>query len=164
MIQNYFDNVKRILGSLISNARAREGWGKGIYLFPSLKIGGSPAKRAKAGGQKGRGFRGRNFCPPATISGGVPAALRAAINFVQNRFGFGSINAPVSNFRLFCPAFRRREAPPYTGKLARRVERGSPNRGSYLLRFLSICFAQLKTNKTILWTTNFSYMPANQQM
>jgi len=25
MIQNYFDNVKRILGSLISNARAREG-------------------------------------------------------------------------------------------------------------------------------------------
>ena len=69
MIQNYFDNVKRILGSLISNARAprrrnfvslrgrREGWGKGIYLFPFLKIGGSPAERAKAGGQKGRGFR-----------------------------------------------------------------------------------------------------------
>ena len=53
MIQNYFDNVKRILGSLISNARVWAGWDKGIY----LKIGGSPAKRAKAGGQKGRGFR-----------------------------------------------------------------------------------------------------------
>jgi hypothetical protein len=49
MIQNYFDNVKRILGSLISNARAREGRGKGIYLFSFLKIGGSPAKREKAG-------------------------------------------------------------------------------------------------------------------
>lgn len=57
MIQNYFDNVKRILGSLISNARAREDWGKRIYLFSFLKIGGSPAERAKAGGQKERGFR-----------------------------------------------------------------------------------------------------------
>jgi len=55
MIQNYFDNVKRILGSLISNARAREGWGKGIYLFPFLKIGGSPAKRAWRAGKKKRG-------------------------------------------------------------------------------------------------------------
>jgi len=55
MIQNYFDNVKRILGSLISNARAREGWGKGIYLFPFLKIGGSPAKRAMRAGKKKRG-------------------------------------------------------------------------------------------------------------
>jgi len=32
MIQNYFDNVKRILGSLISNARVWAGWDKGIYL------------------------------------------------------------------------------------------------------------------------------------
>jgi len=61
MIQNYFDNVKRILGSLISNARAREDWGKRIYLFSFLKIGGSPAERAKAGGQKERGFR--SLCP-----------------------------------------------------------------------------------------------------
>ena len=91
MIQNYFDNVKRILGSLISNARVWAGWDKGIY----LKIGGSPAKRAKAGGQKGRGFRGRNFCPPA-VFGGIPAApqARQSVNFVQNRFGFGCINAP----------------------------------------------------------------------
>ena len=143
MIQNYFDNVKRILGSLISNARAREDWGKGIYLFPFLKIGGSPAKRAKAGGQKGRGFRGRNFCPPA-VFGGIPAApqARQSVNFVQNRFGFGCINAPVSNFQEFCRPIRRRFAPPYTGKLARRARRGSPKRGSYPLRFLSICFAK----------------------
>jgi len=71
----------------------------------------------------------RDFCPPAAIFGGVPAALRAAVNFVQNRFGFGSINAPVSNFRLFCLPFRRRFAPPYTGKLARRARRGSPKKG-----------------------------------
>ena len=92
MIQNYLDNVKRILGSLISNARARAGWDKGIY----LNSGGSPAKRAKAGGQKERGFRGKNFCPPAAISGEVPAApqARQSVNFVQNRFGFDSINAP----------------------------------------------------------------------
>ena len=98
MIQNYFHNVKRFLGSLISNARAREDWGKRIYLFSFLKIGGSPAERAKAGGQKGKGFRGRNFCPPA-VFGGIPAApqARQSVNFVQNRFGFGCINAPESN-------------------------------------------------------------------
>jgi|GEM_PF-4435171 len=44
MIQNYFDNVKRILGSLISNARAREGWGKAIYLFPTGGGGGIRTK------------------------------------------------------------------------------------------------------------------------
>jgi len=59
MIQNYFDNVKRILGSLISNARTREGWGKGIYLFSFLKIGGSPAKRANAGRAKRKGVLGK---------------------------------------------------------------------------------------------------------
>jgi len=129
MIQNYFDNVKRILGSLISNARAREGWGKGIYLFSSLKIGGSSAKRAKASGQKRRGFRGRNFCPPA-VFGGVPAApqARQSVNFFQSRFGFGCINAPISNFRLFALSLRRRFAPPCTGKWARRARHGSPNR------------------------------------
>jgi len=51
MIQNYFHNVKRILGSLISNARTREGWGKGIYLFSFQKIGeifgGVPARRLR---------------------------------------------------------------------------------------------------------------------
>ena len=69
MIQNYFDNVKRILGSLISNARVWAGWDKGIY----LNSGGSPAKRAKAGGQKGKGFRGRNFCPRAEAKPRRPA-------------------------------------------------------------------------------------------
>jgi hypothetical protein len=32
MMQNYFSNVKRILGSLISNVHVREGWGKGNTL------------------------------------------------------------------------------------------------------------------------------------
>jgi len=148
MIQNYFDNVKRILGSLISNARVWAGWDRGIY----LNSGGSPAKRAKPGGQKGWGFRGRNFCPPAAISGGVPAApqARQTVNFVQNRFGFGCINAPVSTFHLFGLLFRRRFAPPCTGKWARRAKRGSPNRGSKFFAILSICFAQLKSNQTNL--------------
>jgi hypothetical protein len=57
MIQNYFDNVKIIIGSLISNACAREGGGKGIYLFSFLKI--------VASGQKGRGSGGSNFCEGA---------------------------------------------------------------------------------------------------
>ena len=131
MIHNQFNLVNKNKGVKISNARVWAGWDKGICL---IKIGGSPAKRAKAGGQKGRGFRGRNFCPPA-VSGGVPAApaARQSINFVQNRFGFRSINAPISNFLLFCPAFRRRFAPPCTGKLARRARRGSPKRSSYPL-------------------------------
>jgi hypothetical protein len=35
-----------------------------------------------------------HFCPPANF-GGVPAApaARQPVSFVQNRFGFGSINA-----------------------------------------------------------------------
>jgi len=53
MIHNQFNLVNKKKGVKIPNARARAGWGKGIYLY----IGGSPAKRAKAGGQKGRGFR-----------------------------------------------------------------------------------------------------------
>ena len=130
MIHNQFNLVNKNKGVKISNAHV---WAGGTRAF-TLKIGGSPAKRAKAGGQKGRGFRGRNFCPPADF-GGVPAApaARQPVNFVQNRFGFGSINAQVSNFRLFFLPFRRRFAPPYTGKLARRARRGSPKRGSLSL-------------------------------
>jgi len=79
----------------------------------------------------------------------VPAA-RQSVNFVQNRFGFGCINAPISNFRLFGLPLRRRFAPPCTEKLARRARRGSLNRGSYSLRFLTICFAQLTINPIIL--------------
>jgi len=69
MIQNYFDNVKRILGSLISNARAREGWGKGIYLFSFLKIIGSPAKWAWRAGKKKRGSGGNEFLPARLVWG-----------------------------------------------------------------------------------------------
>ena len=92
MIHNQFNLVNKNKGVKISNARVWAGWDKGICL---IKIGGSPAKREKAGGQKGRGFRGRNFCPPADF-GGVPAApqARQSVSSVQNRFGFGYINAP----------------------------------------------------------------------
>ena len=78
MIQNYFDNVKRILGSLISNARAREGRGKGIYLFSFLKIGGSPAKRAMWAGKKKRGLGEMNFC-----LSGQKLLLEKGSSFVQ---------------------------------------------------------------------------------
>jgi len=95
----------------------------------------SAAAKARAG----REFLSPNPFPsrPARASGFVPAApaARQSVNFVQNRFGFGCINAPISNFHFFCRAFRRRFVPPYTGKLARRAERDSPNRGSYSLRF-----------------------------
>ena len=113
----------------------------------TLIVAARPRSGQSRAGKKD-GVLGRNFCPPAAISGGVPAApaARQSVNFVQNRFGFGCINAPVSNFRLFGRAFRRRFAPPYTGKLARRARRGSPNRGSKSLAILSICFALLKTN------------------
>ena len=49
-------------------ARARVGWGKGDYSFVSLFGPAVPPKsfggEAQAGGQKGRGLGGRNFCPP----------------------------------------------------------------------------------------------------
>ena len=135
MIHNQFNLVNKNKGVKISNARVWAGWDKGIYLFSFLKISGSPAKRAKAGGQKFLPLKPLPFCPPAAISGGVPAApqARQSVNFIQNRFGFGCINAPVSNFHFFCRAFRRRFAPPCTGKLARRARRGSPKRSSYPL-------------------------------
>ena len=111
-------------------------------LISQSEIRNSAAAKARAG----REFLSPNPFPsrPARASGFVPAApaARQSVNFVQNRFGFGCINAPISNFHFFCRAFRRRFAPPYTGKLARRAERDSPNRGSYSLRFLSICFAK----------------------
>jgi len=52
MIQNYFDNVKRILWSLILNARVLEGGDKSIYLFSILKIIGSLTKRVMRTGKK----------------------------------------------------------------------------------------------------------------
>jgi len=57
---------------------------------------GSPAQRAKADGQKGRGLGGRNFCPPAGFGRRVGVRLPSATahvrsqhqDFVQNRLGF----------------------------------------------------------------------------
>ena len=70
MIQNYFHNVKIFLGSLIPNARV---WAGGTRTFT--------LKNRRLAREAGKG--------------GVPAApaARQSINFVQNRFGFGCINA-----------------------------------------------------------------------
>jgi len=53
MIHNQLKIVNKNKGVKISNARLGLG---GTRAF-TLNSGGSPAKRAKAGGQKGRGFR-----------------------------------------------------------------------------------------------------------
>jgi len=71
---------------------------------------------------------------------------KRAVSFVQNRFGFGQTNAPVSNFQEFCRPIQPREARQRTEILARRARRGSPSAGSKSLAILSIYFAQLKTN------------------
>jgi len=95
-------------------------------LHQKLKIVKKIRRRRKSEGGAGIPFPQTPFpSRPARAVDFVPAARSAAVNFVQNGFGFGSINAPVSNFRLFGPAFQRRFAPLYTGKLARRARRGS---------------------------------------
>jgi len=64
ILPKYMIKVKR-KGSKNPKARAREGWGKRNYSFFSF----GPAVRSQkilavqAGGQKGRGLGGRNFCP-----------------------------------------------------------------------------------------------------
>ena len=63
------NKVNKNQGVKLQNARVWAGWDKGIY----LKSGGSPAKRAKTGGQKGKGFRGRNFCLRAEAKPRRPA-------------------------------------------------------------------------------------------
>jgi len=72
----------------------------------------------------------------------LPREARQAVNFVQNRFGFYRINAPVLNFRLFGRPLRRRFAPPHREKLGFRPLRGSLNEGSKFFAILSICFAK----------------------
>jgi hypothetical protein len=52
MIQNYFDNVKRILGGLISMPAHRRVGPRAFTFFPFLKIGGSSVKRAMRAGKK----------------------------------------------------------------------------------------------------------------
>ena len=110
MIQNYFDNVKRISGSLISNARAREGWGKGIYLFSFLKIGGSPAKRAMRAGKKKRGSGGNEFLPARPVWGGKRFRLSSLeegqnrkifVSLIRKNFG-GAQLKNVKKIFLFC--------------------------------------------------------------
>jgi len=111
MIQNYFDNVKRILGSLISNARAREGWGKRIYLFSFLKIGGSPAKRARRAGKKEGGLGEGIFARPPRRLGwesvsAIPASAgkqnrKIFVSLIEKNFG----GVPLKNVKkifLFC--------------------------------------------------------------
>ena len=70
------------------------------------------------------------------------AGRSEAVSFVQNRFGFGRINAPEFDFR----EFGRRDWPRFARlnreTLARRARRGSPSAGSKSLAILSICFAQ----------------------
>ena len=98
MINQKENKSKKNKGVKISNARIWASWDRGIY----FNSGGSPAKRAKAGGQKGRGFRSVMspgiFARPADF-GGVLAApqARQSVNFVQNRFGFGCINALLTS-------------------------------------------------------------------
>jgi len=80
----------QIKRELLAVARAREGWGKGDYEY----IG--PAARRKklcchqAGGQKGRGSGGRNFCPPAlSAEGGLSAQSKSyLIERLLNAFAF----------------------------------------------------------------------------
>ena len=105
MIQNYFDNVKTFLGSLIPNTRAREGWGKGIYLFSFLKIIGSPAKRAWRAGKKKRGSGGNEFLParPFWVVGGCasPSATH------KSEFSVGVLFKISSDFVQKVPPFFR---------------------------------------------------------
>ena len=91
MIQNYFNDVKRFIGSLISNARAREGWGKGIYLFSFLKIGGSPAKRAMRAGKKKKGSGENEFLPARLVWGWESVSVIPALAGRQNRKIFVSL-------------------------------------------------------------------------
>jgi len=107
MIQNYFDNVKRILGSLISNARAREGWGKSLHLLEATVRPRSGQKRAgKKEGVLGEGI----FARPLVLSSGCAVAegdaqVRSRRGFVQSRFGLYLINSTIDDF--FRPRFAR---------------------------------------------------------
>jgi len=95
------------------------------------------------GGQKFLPPNPLPFCPPERS---VWRAKRA-VSSVQKRFGFRQTNAPELNFQEFCRLIQPREARQRTETLARRARRGSPSAGSKSLAILSICFAQLKTNK-----------------
>jgi len=62
--------VKQNRGVKIPNARVWAGWDKGIY----LKNRRLAREAGNAGGQKGRGLGGRNFCPPSLSDSDFSAA------------------------------------------------------------------------------------------
>ena len=104
------------------------------------------------------GFFRRNARSGGVAEGGCGGEFRRArafrrseaeaVSFVQNRFGLCRIIAPISNFPIFARPIRPREARKGMETLARRVRRGSPSAGSKSLAILSICFAQLKYERT----------------
>jgi len=76
------------------------GWGKGDYSFFS-SFGPAVQKNRwgfPAGGQKGMGSGGRNFCPP---SGGRKRWAgfnpQNPLDFAQNGFGFRPISTTILN-------------------------------------------------------------------
>jgi len=79
------------------------------------------------------------FCWLASVS---ERRRGGAVNFFQNGFGFGLINAPEFDFHIFCRQNPRRDAQRQREIMARRAKRGSPNASSKSLAILSICFAQ----------------------
>ena len=124
------------------------GWaGQTQFIFSWRRISQSEIRNsAAAKARAGREFLPPNplpFCPPERS---VWRAKRA-VSFVQKRFGFRQTNAPVLNFQEFFRLIQPREARQRTETLARRARRGSPSAGSKSLAILSICFAQLKTNR-----------------
>ena len=163
---------KQILGSSLS-LPAYERAGQTQHLFFWRRISQSEIRNSAAaekseseseGGQKlvlcrDTGFLPPNplpFCPPERSVWRAPARRslgaggKRAVNSVQKRFGFRQTNAPELNFQEFCRLIQPRETRKGMETLARRARRGSPSAGSKSLAILSICFAQLKTNQTIL--------------
>jgi hypothetical protein len=126
ILQDFFlvKNKRRISQSEIRNSAAAESEGGQKFLPPNPPP----------------------FCPPERS---VWRAKRA-VSSVQKTFEQSCIIPPISNFPIFARPIRPREARKGMETLARRARRGSPSAGSKSLAILSICFAQLKINQTIL--------------
>ncbi|MEO0132209.1 MAG: hypothetical protein ABIK73_04675 [candidate division WOR-3 bacterium] len=117
MIQNYFDNVKTFLGSLISNARAREGLGQGHLPFFFSKNHRLAREVGMAGGQKGRGSGGRNLCPPHRLGWESVSAIPAStgrqnrkifVFLIEKIFARGRLKN-VKKIFLFCSSTGERK-------------------------------------------------------
>jgi len=90
MIQNYFDNVKRILGSLISNARVWAGWDKGIYIFRRWLAREAPKQSRFATGQAGKKKKGcgeNEFLPARRILTEFLPRLRRGSRSISFKIG-----------------------------------------------------------------------------